>query len=249
MRTEKRLGRKMGWLANVDRVGVRAAWTKPGDRPQLRNAVLGGWLRWEEVEGGHRPVTAEPGAVADGGVHGADALGCAEGTESGSTDRPRARFLEESCALGTTNPENRGGGVCPKDTGNGHGRGGAAFGPGAHEPGASRPRTRSEAKGSEKKGGGGPTQCDGRRERGHEQGGRVGEQAALKAAEKRHHGVKKNRDRVKHGKEGPGSTGRLVQMSQPQGAVSATTIRVGMCPSPRRTDIDEIGDRSTCEAA
>ena len=155
MRTEKRLGRKMGWLANVDRVGVRAAWTKPGDRPQLRNAVLGGWLRWEEVEGGHRPVTAEPGAVADGGVHGADALGCAEGTESGSTDRPRARFLEESCALGTTNPESRGGGVCPKDTGNGHGRGGAAFGPGAHEPRAShvpRPRTRSEAEVSEKGG-------------------------------------------------------------------------------------------------
>ena len=87
VRTEKRLGRNMDWLANVVRVGVRGAWTKPRDRPRLHNAVLGGWLGWEGVEGDHRPVTAEPGTAAEGGVHGAEAPGCAEVTESVGTER------------------------------------------------------------------------------------------------------------------------------------------------------------------
>ena len=61
------------WLANVGRVSVREAWRRPGDRHRLCSAVLGRWLRWEETGGDRRPVTAEPVAADDGGVHGAAA--------------------------------------------------------------------------------------------------------------------------------------------------------------------------------
>jgi hypothetical protein len=88
------------------------------------------------------------------------------------------------------------------------------------------------AKASEKAGDGEkgtPTQSDERRERGSGQGGQVEEQTASKAAGKRNHGVKESLDKGKRGKEGLGSTRRLMQMLHPQGAVSAPPFQ----PPPR----------------
>ena len=126
----------------------------------------------------------------------------------------------------------------------------------AHELRAShtpRPRTRSGAKASEKAGGGdkrNPTQSDKRRERGTGRGGQVEEQTASKTAGKWHHGVKGSLDKGKCGKEGPVSRRRRMQMSQPQGAASAPPLQPPPrpSPSPQWTDIEELGDRSTCKA-
>ena len=74
---------------------------------------------------------------------------------------------------------------------------------GTRAKGQSRTTAANKERGEGQREGGGRKphsvcQCDERRGRGHEQGGQVGEQTALKATGKRHHGVKKNWDKVKH---------------------------------------------------
>ena len=131
----------------------------------------------------------------------------------------------------------------------------------SHDTGA---RTRGGARVSERAAHGEkrvPAQSLDRRAREQGQDGRVEEGPTSKAAGRccslqaafffRDYGGRKRLDRGKSGLEGPGNTRRLVQTSQAQGAVSAPPLQppTSPNPSPQRTESDEIGDRSTCEAA
>ena len=92
-----------------------------------------------------------PVAADDGGVHGAETLGCAEGTGSVSADRRRASSPEVSRA---SNLGSRGGGAYPEEAetqGTGEGARPSEAVPWTHGPRAShasRPRTRNGAKAS-----------------------------------------------------------------------------------------------------